>query len=96
MAGGVLVRPDDHPVLGVRWSGFTVSGTGAAARLTAGPQARIFIVLPPQHVGEETSPPSSAAPLHLHIGGGGATVPAWRGVLSAPTRLTFKTVRPTG
>jgi hypothetical protein len=74
----------------VRWSGFTVSGTGAAAHLTAGAQARILIVLPPQHVGEETSPEASAAPLQLPAGGGGGTVPAWRGVLSAPTRLKFE------
>jgi hypothetical protein len=90
VAGVVLVRADDHLVLGVRWSGFTVSGTGAATRLTAGAQAHILIVLPPQHVGEETSPPASAAPLQLPAGGGGGTVPAWRGVLSAPTRLKFK------
>ena len=90
MAGVVLVRADDHLVLGVRWSGFTVSGTGAAARLTAGAQARILVVLPPQHIGEETSPPDSYAPLHLPAGGGGGVVPGWRGVLSAPTRLKFK------
>jgi hypothetical protein len=85
----VLIRAEDHLVLGLRWSGFTLSGTGATARLTAGSQARIVIVLPPQHVGEETSPPESAAPLQLPAGDGGASVPAWRGVLSAPTRLAF-------
>jgi hypothetical protein len=85
----MLIRADDHLILGVRWSGFTVSGTGSTARLTAGAQARILILLPPQHVGEETSPPGSAAPLQLPAGGGGAFVPAWHGVLSAPTRLAF-------
>ncbi len=90
MAGVVLLRADDHLVLGVRWSGFTVTGTGAGARLTAGAQARITIVLPPQHIGEETSPPASSAPLQLPADGSGATVPAWRGVLSAASRLTFK------
>ena len=88
MAGVVLIRADDHLVLGVRWSGFTVSGAGAAARLTAGAQARMLIVLPPQHVGEETSPPGSTAPPQP-AGGGGASVPVWRGVLAAPTRLAF-------
>jgi len=89
MAGVVLVRPDDHLVVGVRWLGFTVSGTGPAARLTAGTEARILITLPPQHVGEETSPPASGAPLQLLVGSAGEAVPVWRGVLSAPTRLAF-------
>jgi hypothetical protein len=89
MADVVLVRPDDHLVVGVRWSGFTVSGTGPAARLTAGAEARILITLPPQHVGEETSPPASGAPLQLPVGSAGEAVPVWRGVLSAPTRLAF-------
>ena len=87
--GVVLIRADDHLVLGVRWSGFQVSGAGAGTTLTAGAQARLFIVLPPQHVGEESSPPGSAAPQQLPSGAG-ATVPAWRGVLSGPTRLTFQ------
>ena len=89
VAGVVLIRADDHLVLGVRWSGFQVSGAGAGTTLTAGAQARLFIVLPPQHVGEESSPPGSAAPQQLPSGVG-ATVPAWRGVLSGPTRLTFQ------
>ena len=89
MPGVVLIRADDHLVLGVRWSGFQVSGAGAGTTLTAGAQARLFIVLPPQHVGEESSPPGSAAPQQLPSGAG-ATVPAWRGVLSGPTRLTFQ------
>ncbi len=89
MAGVVLVRPDDHLVLGVRWSGFTVSAAGASARLTAGPQARLVLVLPPQHVGEEASPRGSSAPRQLPTGVEGSTVPVWSGVLSAPSRLTF-------
>jgi hypothetical protein len=89
VAGVVLVRADDHLILGVRWSGFAVSGTGTTARLTAGAQARILILMPPQHVAEETSPSGSAAPQQLSTGGG-TTVPAWRGVLSAPTRLAFE------
>lgn len=57
MAGVILIRPDDHLILGVRWLGFTLSGSGVSTRLTAGPQARLVLVLPPQHVGEEASPP---------------------------------------
>jgi hypothetical protein len=90
MTDSVLVRADDHLVLGVQWSGFTLSGAGTPPHLTAGQQAHLLIVLPPQHIGEETSPPSSAAPLQLPAGGGGGTVPAWRGVLSGPSRLKFK------
>lgn len=93
MAAIVLVRAEDHLVLGARWSGFTVAGSGAEARLTAGAQAWMQILLPPQHVGEETSPPDSTAPLRLPGGAGGAPVPVWRGVLSGPTRLVF-TVSP--
>ena len=88
MTRAVLVRADDHLILGVRWSGFTVSGTGVATRLIAGAAANLLVELPPQHVAEETSPPASAAPLQLPIGGG-AIVPAWRGLLAAPTRLRF-------
>jgi hypothetical protein len=89
VAGVMFIRADDHLVIRVRWIGFTLKGTGSAMRLTAGPQARLLIVLPPQHVGEESSSPGSPAPLQLPAGAG-ATVPTWRGVLSAPTRLTFR------
>jgi hypothetical protein len=57
MAGSVLVRADDHLVLGVQWTGFTLSEAGTATHLTAGQQAHLLIVLPPQHIGVETSPP---------------------------------------
>lgn len=87
MAGVILIRPDDHLILGVRWSGFTLSGSGASTRLTAGPQARLVLVLPPQHVGEEASPPGSLAP--GQPAGNGASVPVWSGTLSASTRLAF-------
>ena len=82
----LLIRPEDHLVLGVRWKNFTVSGAGVATRITAGAGARIIIVFPPQHIGEESSPRQSAASDQLAIGGA-VVVPAWRGVLSAPSRL---------
>ncbi|MFE3985910.1 hypothetical protein ACFXPR_15630 [Nocardia tengchongensis] len=88
MTGVLFIRTDDHLVLGVRWSGFTISGTGAATVLTAGAQSRLVLVLPPQHIGEEASPPGSAAPAQLPTDTG-ATVPVWSGILSAPTRLAF-------
>jgi hypothetical protein len=89
VAGVILIRPDDHLILGVRWSGFTLSASCASTRLTAGPQARLVLVLPPQHVGEEASPPGSSAPSQLPAGSGGASVPVWSGTLSASTRLAF-------
>ena len=82
----LLIRPEDHLVLGVRWKNFTVSGAGVTTRMTAGAGARIIIVFPPQHIGEESSPKQSAASDQLPIGGG-VVVPAWRGVVSAPSRL---------
>jgi hypothetical protein len=89
VAGVILIRPDDHLILGVRWSGFTLSTDGASTRLTAGPQGRLVLVLPPQHVGEEASPPDSPPPSQLPAGSGGASVPVWSGTLSASTRLAF-------
>ena len=89
VAGVLLIRSDDHLILGIRWSGFTVSGSGGSVRLVAGPQARLVLVMPPQHIGEEASPPGSSAPFQLPTGSGGASVPVWSGMLSAPTRLAF-------
>ncbi len=89
MAGVLFIRADDHLILGVRWSGFAVAGSGVSAHLTAGAQARLVLVLPPQHVGEESSPPGSAAPAQLPAGGGGTAVPVWSAMLSASTRLVF-------
>jgi len=61
MAGSVLVRADDHLVLGVQWTGLTLSEAGTPTHLTAGQQAHLLIVLPPQHIGVETSPPEARA-----------------------------------
>lgn len=86
MAEVVLVRPDDQLVLGVRWENFTVSGDGTGPILIAGAGARLIVVLPPQHVGEESSPEQSPAPDEVDLGGG-VKVPVWHGVVSGPTRL---------
>src|SRR5262245_9698655 len=90
MAIAMLVRADDHLVVGVRWSGFTVSGSGSSARLVAGQKAWLMLVLPPQHVAEETSPPKSAAHAQEPLGEGGGSVPVWRAVLSGTTRVKVK------
>ncbi|MET7769361.1 hypothetical protein [Nocardia sp. NPDC005366] len=84
MREALLVRPDDHLVIGVRWSGFITDGTGV---LTAGERARLTLLFPPQHVGEECSPPQSRAPLSLAAGTTGMFVPGWRGVLAGPSRI---------
>ncbi|WIM92897.1 hypothetical protein ACTOB_004855 [Actinoplanes oblitus] len=83
-----LIRADDHLVLGVRWSGFTLAGSGTSARLVAGAQARLVLLFPPQHIGEETSPPGSVG-LPMPPEEGAAPVPTWRGVVSGPSRLAF-------
>jgi hypothetical protein len=87
MAGFVLIRPHDHPIVGVRWVNCTVSGAGAAARLVAGAGARLILELPPQHVGEEASRAGSSAPSSVTVNG--TAVGVWRGVLASSSRLVF-------
>lgn len=89
MASHLLVRPDDHLVVGVRWSNFTSSAESGVPVLTASAGARLEVLFPPQHVGEEASPPGSAAPVQLSNGAGGA-VPGWRGVLSAGSQVVVE------
>ncbi|MFD9669855.1 PQQ-binding-like beta-propeller repeat protein [Rhodococcus sp. NPDC059968] len=92
MATFVLLRADDLLVVGVRWFGFTNTGTvdaAGAAILTAGANARLVVVLPPQHIAEEASLPDTEAPLQIPAGSAGDPVPTWRGALSAPSRLAF-------
>ena len=89
MASHLLVRADDHLVIGVRWSGFTSSTESGVAVLTASTAARLEVLFPPQHVGEEASPTGSPAPVQLPSGGG-STVPGWRGVLSGGSRVVVE------
>ena len=89
MAGVVLVRADDLLVLGVSWAGLSLAGgSSGPAHLIAGTGARLVLVLPPQHIAEETSPRNTAAPLNP-VTDAGFTVPVWRGVLAGATRLAF-------
>jgi hypothetical protein len=67
----VLIRADDHLVVGVRWAGFTITGSGDSSLLTAGAAAYLMVLLPPQHVGEEASLPASAAPPPAQSDGAG-------------------------
>jgi len=92
MASYLFVRTDDHLVVGVRWSGFARTGVDAAGVpiLTASANARLIVLLPPQHVAEETSPHDSEAPLVLAAGGTGGTVPGWRGFLSGGSRVAVR------
>ncbi|MEV6813051.1 hypothetical protein [Micromonospora sp. NPDC051296] len=87
----LLMRAEDHVVLGVTWSGLVVSGSGADGLpvLEALDGAWLVLTFPPQHLAEETSPRGSAAPLTLPVGPGGGAVPVWRAVLSGPSRLAF-------
>ena len=85
-ARALVDQPGRSPRPGCAVKNFILSGAGVATRMTAGAGARLVIVFPPQHIGEErsrrNSGPSDQPPL-----GGGVVVPAWRGVLSAPRRL---------
>ncbi|MDX6743833.1 hypothetical protein [Actinocorallia sp. A-T 12471] len=92
----LIVRAADHLLLGVDWSGFTVTGTGpdGLPRLTAGENARIVLIFPPQHLAEEASKPNSPAPETRPAPPGGS-VPVWRAALSGPSRLVFAAARDT-
>src|SRR6478672_2473773 len=86
----LLIRPSDHLLLGITWTGMSVltGGPGGQAQLKADSGgARITITLPPQHVSEETSDPGSAAPLQLPVSG--TTVPAWRAALAGTSQLVI-------
>ena len=90
----LLVRAPDHIVLGIGWTGMTASVDAGRAILTANQNARLVATFAPQHLAEETSAPLTPAPLNLPSGAaGGGTVPAWRAVLSGPSRVTV-TVAP--
>src|ERR1700761_4497694 len=43
----ILVRADDHLLVGVSWSGCTVSSSDAGTLLTAGAAAHLTLILPP-------------------------------------------------
>jgi hypothetical protein len=84
----LLVRSSDLVLLGVDWTGMSVSAPnpGQPATLTAGASALLILTFPPQHVEEESSAPGSPPPLTLASAVGG--VPGWRAQLSASSRLT--------
>ena len=83
MSHYLLFRSSDHLLLGVAWTGMDVAGEPPT--LTAGPQARLVLAFPPQHVGEEISTEGMVAPLQL--GSGAGTVPGWHSVLSGPSTV---------
>jgi WD40 repeat protein len=89
VASYLFTRADDHLVIGVRWVNFTRTDVDVSGvpMLVAGAKARLVVLLPPQHVGEETSPRGSAAPVQLPAGTAAGSVPAWRGVLSGGSRV---------
>ena len=76
----LLLRPEDHVVLGVGWSGMRVVATGAdglPALEAVGADARLVVMFPPQHTAEQTLAEDAGAP----VGG-------WRAALSGPSRIT--------
>lgn len=98
MPAFLLIRPDDHVILGVSWSGLVLTGGPGGAPLVleaTGDDARVLLVFPPQHVAEQTSPAGTAPPLTLPTGlaGGAASVGAWPAVLSGPSQVSFAVER---
>lgn len=84
----LLIRASDHVIMGIGWTGMTVSVDAAGqAILTANEGATLVATFAPQHLAEETSAPDTAAPLNPPSGAGGGTVPVWRAVLSGPSRV---------
>ncbi|MFJ5972723.1 hypothetical protein [Streptomyces sp. NPDC093060] len=77
----LLVRSEDHVILGVSWSNLTISDTrpdGIPVLKATTDDARILLTFPPQHVAEETST------------GGGTSPATRRAVLSGPSRLAVR------
>lgn len=99
MADYLIVRGLDHVLLGVRWSGMSVTTTAAGSTVEAvTDDARLVLTFPPQHVGEETSAEHSPAPLTLisrYAGDVPQVVPGWRAVLAGPSRLCLAVARGT-
>ncbi|MFD9733284.1 hypothetical protein [Umezawaea sp. NPDC059074] len=84
MADFLLLRGEDHLVLGVRWTGMTVDGQV----LRAGPDALLTLLFPPQHLAEELTVPGVPAPAYRPSGGNPDVVPVWRATPAAPSRIT--------
>lgn len=85
----LLLRGEDHVLLGVHWTGMSVVDS---ALESTSDDAWLTVTFPPQHVAEETSPAGSPPPMYLPDGLPGGTVPhhvpAWRAVLSGPSRVS--------
>lgn len=92
MADFLIFRSADHLVLGVRWSGMSIVNTPDGPALRAdGSDARLVLMFPPQHVGEETSSMGADATEHrpdgLLSGELPHMVPVWRALLSGPSEV---------
>ncbi|WP_328665310.1 hypothetical protein OG905_00270 [Streptomyces sp. NBC_00322] len=93
----LLIRSADHLLLGVSWSGLTLTETrpdGMPVLKAATDDALILLTFPPQHVAEETSRRDEAPPQILPSGSG-APVPVWHAALSGPSRIAFNLPRGT-
>ncbi|MEU3794431.1 hypothetical protein [Streptomyces fructofermentans] len=91
MPNFLLVRSLDHLLLGVSWSGLTVTETrpdGMPVLEATGAGARLVVSFPPQHVAEETSPTGQSAQTTLPTASD-TPVPVWQGMLSGPSRIAF-------
>ncbi len=87
----LLVRGDDHLLLGVSWSGLAVAERRPDGMpvLRAADGARLTLTFPPQHLAEETAsagdPASPVMP-----SGAGTLVPVRRAALSGPSTIAFE------
>ncbi len=95
----LFLRPDDHVILGVRWSGLVLTGGAAGVPLmleATVDDARLLLVLPPQHMAEQRSPAGSAPPSTRPTGltgTGPVSVGVWPAVLSGPSQVAFAVER---
>jgi hypothetical protein len=89
----LLIRPDDHLLLAVSWSGLRLAGTpsgGSLPMLVAGNDARLLVSFPPQHLAEEALGESGLPALSAPVPETAGTVPVCRAQLSAPSRLAVR------
>lgn len=97
MPNFLLVRSEDHVLLGMSWSGLTPSGTrpdGLPVLKAAGDDARLVLTFPPQNVAEETLL-RDQVPVDTQSPGSGPPVPVWGAMLSGPSRLALHLPRGT-
>jgi len=91
MAKFLVVRSDDLVALGVSLHGFNYYADGNSNSdfvVAASASARLVVVFPPQHIGEQAET-SDGAVESIRLSAG-ETVPVWAAVLAGPSRVTCR------